>query len=29
MIAGGREFNAESTIEMMSRYATVPSTDFA
>jgi quercetin dioxygenase-like cupin family protein len=29
MIAGGREFNTESTIETMSRYGTVPATDYA
>ncbi|MFI6559895.1 cupin domain-containing protein [Streptomyces sp. NPDC050534] len=29
MIAGGREMTPESTIEVMSRYATVPATDFA
>ncbi len=29
MIAGGQELDAESTIKVMSRYATVPSTDFA
>jgi len=29
MIAGGQEMNAESTIKVMSRYATVPATDFA
>ncbi|WP_369247958.1 cupin domain-containing protein [Streptomyces sp. R41] len=29
MIAGGREMDAESTAEVMSRYATVPATDFA
>ncbi|MET9913846.1 cupin domain-containing protein [Streptomyces sp. NPDC006476] len=29
MVAGGREMTPESTIEVMSRYATVPATDFA
>jgi hypothetical protein len=29
MIAGGQEMNAESTVKVMSRYATVPATDFA
>jgi mannose-6-phosphate isomerase-like protein (cupin superfamily) len=29
MIAGGRELSAQATIETMSRYATLPATDFA
>jgi quercetin dioxygenase-like cupin family protein len=29
MIAGGRELTAEATVAVMSRYATVPATDFA
>ncbi|WP_043678493.1 cupin domain-containing protein [Streptomyces xylophagus] len=29
MIAGGQELDAESTIKVMSHYATVPSTDYA
>jgi mannose-6-phosphate isomerase-like protein (cupin superfamily) len=29
MIAGGRELTPEATIQVMSRYATVPATDFA
>ncbi|MDH6629647.1 quercetin dioxygenase-like cupin family protein [Streptomyces sp. LBL] len=29
MIAGGRELTPESTVAVMSRYATVPATDFA
>jgi quercetin dioxygenase-like cupin family protein len=29
MIAGGQELTPESTIKVMSRYATVPATDFA
>ncbi|WP_327394255.1 hypothetical protein [Streptomyces phaeochromogenes] len=29
MIAGGGELTPESTVEVMSRYATVPATDFA
>jgi hypothetical protein len=29
MIAGGQELTPENTIEAMSRYATVPATEFA
>jgi hypothetical protein len=29
MIAGGQELTPESTVAVMSRYATVPATDFA
>jgi hypothetical protein len=29
MIAGGQELTAQATIQTMSRYATVPATDFA
>lgn len=29
MIAGGQELTPDSTVEVMSRYATVPATDFA
>lgn len=29
MIAGGRQLTPDSTVEVMSRYATVPATDFA
>jgi quercetin dioxygenase-like cupin family protein len=29
MIAGGRELTPEATVQVMSRYATVPATDFA
>ncbi|WP_374293287.1 hypothetical protein [Streptomyces olivochromogenes] len=29
MIGGGQELDAESTVRVMSRYATVPATDFA
>jgi oxalate decarboxylase/phosphoglucose isomerase-like protein (cupin superfamily) len=29
MIAGGGELTPESTVEVMSRYATVPATDYA